>query len=59
MKKIKVTQVRSNIGSTQRQRANLIALGLKRRNDSRVHEARPEVLGMVQAVHHLVDVEEV
>jgi len=59
MKQIKVTRTRSSIGASQRQKANLEALGLSKTNSSRVHTARPEILGMIKKVSHLVEVEDV
>jgi len=59
MKKIRVTRVRSSIGVSGRQKANLEALGLFKTNASREHQARPEVLGMIKKVSHLVTVEEI
>lgn len=59
MTPIKVTQVRSTIGSLEKHKRTVRALGLKRIRDSRVHEDTPQVRGMVQAVQHLVEVEEV
>ncbi|GAA1329205.1 50S ribosomal protein L30 [Brachybacterium rhamnosum] len=56
---LKVTQVRSNIGGTQSQRATLRGLGLKRIGHTVVKEDRPEIRGMIRAVTHLVTVEEV
>ena len=56
---IKVTQVRSGIGSKPNQRQTLRTLGLKRVHDSVVQEDRPEIRGMVATVPHLVRVEEV
>ena len=56
---IKVTQIKSEIGGKQNQRDSLRSLGLKHIGDSVVKEARPEILGMVNAVRHLVVVEEV
>jgi len=58
MAKIKITQVRSRIGSTKRQKLTLDALGLRRMNRSVEHENTPQVLGMVRKVNHLVTVEE-
>ncbi len=58
MAKIKVTQVRSKIGSPKRQKATLEALGLKKINSSIEIEATPQILGMVTKVRHLVKVEE-
>ena len=59
MAKIKVTQIKSEIGGKQNQRDSLRSLGLKRIGDSVVKDARPEILGMVNVVRHLVTVEEV
>ena len=59
MARLKVTQVRSEIGGTSRQRNTLRSLGLKRRHDVVVKEDRPEIRGMIAAVTHLVAVEEV
>jgi large subunit ribosomal protein L30 len=59
MARLKVTQVRSVIGSKQNQRDTLRSLGLKRINDVVVKEDRPEIRGMVSTVTHLVQVEEV
>ncbi|MEI7778834.1 MAG: 50S ribosomal protein L30 [Actinomycetes bacterium] len=59
MNRLKVTQKRSKIGGTQVQRDNLRSLGLKRIGDTVVKEDRPEIRGMVNAVAHLVTVEEV
>ncbi len=57
MAKIKVTQVKSKIGSTLRQRRTLEALGLKKMNATVEHEDTPEILGMVAKVRHLVSIE--
>ena len=59
MTELKVTQVKSKIGGTQVQRDTLRSLGLKRIGDVVVKADRPEIRGMVQAVRHLVTVEEV
>jgi large subunit ribosomal protein L30 len=56
---IRVTQVKSRIGGTQVQRDTLRSLGLRRIGDVVVKADRPEIRGMVQAVRHLVTVEEV
>jgi large subunit ribosomal protein L30 len=57
--RLKVTQVRSEIGSKRNQRETLRTLGLKRINDVVVKEDRPEIRGMIFTVNHLVKVEEV
>jgi large subunit ribosomal protein L30 len=59
MAQIKVTQIRSAIGTKPNQRQTLRSLGLKRINDVVVKEDRPEIRGMVRTVTHLVQVEEV
>jgi large subunit ribosomal protein L30 len=56
---LKITQVKSVIGTKQNHRATLQTLGLKRINAVVVREDRPEVRGMVHTVRHLVDVQEV
>jgi large subunit ribosomal protein L30 len=59
MAKVKITLVRSYIGSTQRQRRTLEALGLRKLNHSVEHEANPQIMGMAQKLIHLVKVEEI
>ena len=56
---LKVTQVKSKIGGTKGQRDSLRSLGLRRIGDVVVKADRPEIRGMIQAVRHLVAVEEV
>ncbi len=58
MAKIKVTQVRSVIDRSKRQKATMEALGLRKMNRSVVQEATPQILGMVAKVNHLVKVEQ-
>lgn len=59
MAKIKITQVKSKIGSTERQKKTLQALGLKKMNSSVEVEATDQILGMVNKVNHLVSVEKI
>jgi large subunit ribosomal protein L30 len=59
MARLKVTQVRSEIGCKRNQRDSLRSLGLKRINDVVVKEDRPEIRGMIFTVSHLVKFEEV
>ena len=59
MTELKVTQVKSKIGGTKGQRDSLRSLGLHRIGDVVVKADRPEIRGMIQAVRHLVTVEEV
>jgi large subunit ribosomal protein L30 len=58
MKKIKITQVKSGIDRSERQKQTLIALGLKKLHATKEVEATPQILGMVNKVSHLVKVEE-
>ena len=57
MPRLKVSQVKSGIGSKQNHRDTLRSLGLKRLHDVVVKEDRPEIRGMVHTVRHLVAVE--
>ncbi|HEY2175246.1 MAG TPA: 50S ribosomal protein L30 [Mycobacteriales bacterium] len=59
MTRLKVTQVKSTIGTKPNHRETLRSLGLKRIHDVVVKEDRPEIRGMVATVPHLVAVEEV
>jgi large subunit ribosomal protein L30 len=59
MKKIKVTQIKSGIDRSERQKLTLQALGLTKMNASKEVEATPQILGMVKKVSHLIKVEEV
>jgi large subunit ribosomal protein L30 len=59
MAKIKITQIKSGIDRSERQKQTLIALGLTKMHNSKEVEATPQILGMVRAVEHLVKVEEV
>jgi large subunit ribosomal protein L30 len=57
MAKIKVIQIKSEIGSTKRQKRTLEALGIKKMHNPVELEATPQVLGMITKVNHLVKVE--
>jgi len=59
MKKVKITQVKSGIDRSERQKQTLIALGLRKINATKEVEATPQILGMVNKVSHLVKVEEI
>jgi large subunit ribosomal protein L30 len=59
MAKLKITQVKSSIGSTKRQKLTLEALGLIKLNRPVIHEATPQIVGMVNKMRHLISVEEV
>jgi large subunit ribosomal protein L30 len=57
-KRIRVKQVRSEIGYDRRQRATLRGLGLRRLNHVVELADTPAVRGMIDKVTHLVVVEE-
>ncbi|MCL6471718.1 MAG: 50S ribosomal protein L30 [Firmicutes bacterium] len=59
MAKLRIKQVRSGIGRSEKQKKTLRALGLKRIRDVVEQEDRPEIRGMISKVSHLVEVEEV
>lgn len=59
MAKLKITQVRSRIGATERQRRNLDALGLRKMNQTVEHEDSAIILGMLDKIKHLVKIEPV
>ncbi len=59
MAQLKVTQVRSSIGTKPKHRGTLRALGLRGIGQTNVLADRPEIRGMIARVPHLVDVEEV
>ena len=57
--KIKITQIRSGIKTPARQKKTLVALGLRKMNQTVEHEATPQILGMVNKLRHLLSIEEV
>jgi len=57
-KQLKVTLTRSVAGTLPKQRKTVKAIGLNRINSSVVINATPEMLGMVNVIAHLVEVEE-
>jgi large subunit ribosomal protein L30 len=59
MAELKITQVRSTIGARWRARESLRTLGLRKIRQSVVREDSPQTRGLIKAVHHLVEVEEV
>ncbi len=59
MAKIKITLVKSSIGSTKHQKLILESLGLRKMNSSVEHDATPQIVGMVNKMKHLIKVEEI
>lgn len=58
-KKLRITYVKSAIGYSERHKATIRTLGLRRLNQSVVRDDTPAVRGMLAKVNHLVRVEEV
>ncbi len=58
MAKVKITQVKSTIDRPKRQKDTMIALGLRKINQSVEHEDTPQILGMIAKVNHLIKVEQ-
>jgi len=59
MAKVRITQVKSQIGRLQNQKRTLEALGLRKMNQVVEHEATPTIIGMINKVKHLISVEEI
>lgn len=57
MSKVRITQVRSVIDQTKKQKATMQALGLRKISQSIEHELTPQIEGMINKVKHLVSVE--
>ena len=57
MAKIRITQIRSEIGQSQKHRGTLRALGLGKIGKTVEHDESPVLAGMLRKVRHLVEVE--
>jgi large subunit ribosomal protein L30 len=57
MAQIKITQIKSIIDRSERQKRTMQALGLTKMNKSVVVEANAAIIGMVRKVNHLVAIE--
>ena len=58
MAKVRITQVRSQIGESRRHRGTLRALGLGKIGRTVEHAESPQLAGMLRKVRHLVRVED-
>jgi large subunit ribosomal protein L30 len=56
---LKITLIRSGIGSPRKLKAALIGLGLTKLYKSVIRQDRPEIRGMIRKVQHLVLVDEI
>ena len=59
MAKIRITQIKSIIDRSERQKRTIQALGLRKINHTVELEATPSIIGMVRKVNHLVAIEQV
>ena len=59
MSKISVKQVKSPIGRNSSQRKILVSLGLNKINRVKVHNDHPSILGMIDKIKHLLEVQKV
>tara|TARA_Y100001934_G_scaffold199251_1_gene234856 strand:+ start:137 stop:319 length:183 start_codon:yes stop_codon:yes gene_type:complete len=59
MAKVRVKQVRSAINKPVDQKRTVQALGLRKLNQVVEHEATPQIMGMINKVKHLLEVEEI
>ncbi len=57
MAKVKITLKRSTINRPKRQKATVQALGLRKLNQTVEHEGTPQILGMIEKVKHLLEVQ--
>jgi large subunit ribosomal protein L30 len=56
--KVKIKQVRSSIGQSQRHRGTLRALGLGKIGRTAEHAESPQLAGMLRKVRHLVEIDD-
>jgi large subunit ribosomal protein L30 len=59
MAKIRITQIKSTIDRTERQKKTMRALGIRKLHVPVIKEDTPQILGMIVKVHHLVTVEKI
>jgi large subunit ribosomal protein L30 len=59
MKKLNIKLVKSLIGRTDRQKDTVKALGLTKINSTAVHTSTPQIMGMIDKVKFLLEVNEI
>ena len=59
LKKIAIKQIRSGIGRPTKHRRTLEALGIKRHQQTVIHNDTPAIRGMINQISHMVEVTEV
>ncbi len=57
--KVSITQVRSTISQSSRQKKTILALGLGKINKVVEQELTPQIKGMIDKVNHLIKVKEI
>jgi len=57
MEKIKITQIKSTIDRSERQKGTVKALGLRKIGSVAEHNITPQIQGMLNKVNHLIKVE--
>ncbi|MCK4357632.1 MAG: 50S ribosomal protein L30 [Candidatus Cloacimonetes bacterium] len=55
--KLKITQIKSQIGQKPNKKETLKALGIHKMNQTVIKKDTPEIRGMINTVNHLVKVE--
>jgi large subunit ribosomal protein L30 len=58
-KKIAIKQIRSGIGRQKKHRRTLEALGIKRHQQTVIHNDTPAIRGMINQISHMVQVTDV
>lgn len=57
--KLKITLKKSPLGYDYRQRRTAKALGLRKVDDTKIHNNSPQIRGMIKKIEHLLEVEEI
>tara|TARA_B100001750_G_C15121770_1_gene405389 strand:- start:178 stop:366 length:189 start_codon:yes stop_codon:yes gene_type:complete len=58
-KKIKITLIKSPIGYKEKAKKTLEALGLKKINQSVIHNENDSIVGMLNSVNYLIKIEKI
>ena len=58
-KKIKITLIKSPIGYKEKAKKTLEALGLKKMNQSVIHNENDSIVGMLNSVNYLIKIEKI
>jgi large subunit ribosomal protein L30 len=59
MERLKISQIKSSIDEPKRQKRTLQALGIKKMHRQIEVNATPQILGMINKIHHLLSVEKI